>query len=153
MKWERRPNHNWKRNSTWKRSFSLWWEFKRTIHFELLPTNATIKAQISCQQISLWMLLWRKKTTKACFSKSKQGGGFIRTMQDLMLQRSHHRRLRNLAEKKIALMPYSPGLAPSIYHLFYSLQNHLNDLTLKLRKLKLTFQHFLVSLKPKKFLH
>ena len=46
-------------------------------------------------------------------------------MHDPTQQESFHKKVEELGWEKILHPPYSPDLAPSDYHFFRSLQNHL----------------------------
>ena len=75
---------------------SVWWDFKGIFYFVLLPRNKTINLNVYCHQL---MKLNKEITRK---------------------------NLLELGWKVIPHPPYSPDLAPSDYHLYCSLQNHLN---------------------------
>ena len=91
------------------------------IHHELLPTNATVTAASYCDQLD------RLNSQLAIL---RPGHGKVFMLHDNA--RPHTAKLTRL--KMIELgwevlthPPYSPDLAPSDYHLFRSLQNHLRE--------------------------
>ena len=66
------PSHSREENFMGKKLLlSIWWDRQGIIHFELLPPNATINAQLYFQQLERLNQALRKKRT--CFSESKRG--------------------------------------------------------------------------------
>ena len=79
---------------------SVWWDLKGIVHFELLPKNRSINSNVYCRQLM--------KLDKEIKEKRPE----LATREEVMLY-----------------PPYGPDLAPSDYHLFRSLQNHLDGKT------------------------
>ena len=106
---------------------SVWWDFKGIVYFKSLPRNQTINSNIYCRQ--------RMKLDKEM--KEKQPELAIRK-GDICHQddaRPHTslvtcKKLLELGWEVMPHPPFSPDLAPSDYHLFCSLQNHLDVKTL-----------------------
>ncbi|XP_014773434.1 histone-lysine N-methyltransferase SETMAR-like [Octopus bimaculoides] len=110
---------------------SVWWDCKGIIHFELLPTNATINAQIYCQHLVCLKATLKKKRFVLVNWK------WVVFHQDntrLHTAKITSQMIKKLGWEKITHSPYSPDLAPSDYHLFHSVQNHLDGLTLETTK-------------------
>ena len=102
---------------------SVWWDFKGIFYFELLPRNQSINSNVYCCQLM--------KLDKEMKEKRPE----LATCKDVILHQDNARPYTSLVTRKKLLelcwemMPhplYSPDLAPSDYHLFRSLQNHLN---------------------------
>ena len=105
---------------------SVWWDFKGIVYFELLPRNQTIYSNVYCCQLI--------KLDK----EIKENRPELATRKGVIFHRDNGRPHTSLVTRKKLLVlgwevilhsPYSPELAPSDYHLFRSLKNHLNGLT------------------------
>jgi len=102
----------------------IWWDMEGVIYFELLETNQTITADLYCEQLQrMREVLLRKRRIS-------------RTRNNVILLHDNARpHVARLTQEKITQFgwevlehpPYSPDLAPSDYHLFRSLRNHLCD--------------------------
>ena len=102
---------------------SVWWDVNGVILFELLPHNTTITASLYCDQL---------ERLKAELYRKRQRRRTIRFLHDNA--RPHtakmtREKLLELGWEILPHPPYSPDLAPSDYHLFRSLQNHLRGKT------------------------
>lgn len=102
-----------------KQMVSVFWDFKGVIFFELLPSNTTVTADLYCAQL---------QKLRAALQKERPGRGTVRLLIDNA--KPHTAKItRETLEKMrwqvVPHPPYSPDLAPSDYHLFRSLQNHL----------------------------
>ena len=102
---------------------SVWWGFKGIVYFELLPRNQTINSSVYGHQLM--------KLDKEIKGKRPE----LATCRGVIFHRDNDRPYTSLVTSKKLLEldweviphpPYSPDLAPSDYHLFRSLQNHLN---------------------------
>ena len=105
---------------------SVWWDFKGIVYFEQLPKNQTISSNVYCYQLM--------KLDKEIKEKRPE----LATRKGVIIHQDNARLHRSLVTRKKLLelgweaMPhplYSPDLAPSDYHLFRSLQSHLNGQT------------------------
>ncbi|XP_013786728.1 histone-lysine N-methyltransferase SETMAR-like [Limulus polyphemus] len=105
---------------------SIWWDCKGIIHFELLPTNATINAQVYCQQLERLNAALKKKRPVLV---NGRGVVFHQDNARPHTAKITSQKIEELGWEKIPHPPYSPDLAPLDYHLFHSLQNHLDGLT------------------------
>ncbi|KAK6757894.1 hypothetical protein RB195_015613 [Necator americanus] len=100
---------------------SVWWGVHRIYHFELLPYNMTVTAEVYCAQLQRVADKIRKEHPKL---------DNIRLLHDSA--RSHiakktSQKIQELGWKVLLHLPYNPDLAPGDYHLFRSLQHHLEE--------------------------
>lgn len=105
---------------------SVWWDCKGIVYFELLPRNQTIDSNVYCRQLSKLNEEIKKKRPELANRKRIMFHHDNDRPQISLITR------QKLMELNWELMPhpnYSPDLAPSDYHLFRSLQNHLNGKT------------------------
>lgn len=96
----------------------VWWNIRGVIHWELMPENTTITSQVYCEQLDRLAAKLKKKQDKIYFLHDNA--------------RPHVAKLTNLKLLELGWTviphpPYSPDLAPTDYHLFHSLSNHLRD--------------------------
>jgi histone-lysine N-methyltransferase SETMAR len=100
---------------------SVWWDVQGVIHHELLSTNATITAASYCDQLE----------------RLKQKLEILRPRHEKVYMLHDNARPHTAKLTRLKLLelgweilphpPYSPDLAPSDFHLFRSLQNHLQE--------------------------
>ena len=105
---------------------SVWWDYKDVVYFELLPRNRTIDSNVYCRQLSKLNEEIKKKRPELANRKGMMFHHDNARPHTSLITR------QKLIERNWELMPhppYSPDLAPSDYHLFRSLQNHLNGKT------------------------
>ena len=105
---------------------SVWWDFKGIVYFELLPRNQTINSNVYSRQL---MKLDKEIKEKRPELATRKGVIFH---QDKARPNTSLVTLKKLLELGWKVIPhplYSPNLAPSDYHLFRSLENHLNEKT------------------------
>ncbi|PIC32650.1 hypothetical protein B9Z55_012898 [Caenorhabditis nigoni] len=98
---------------------SIWWDQRGIIYRELLPDGTTVNADVYCSQIQNMVKQYR----------------LLRPESDRIIllhdnARPHtalktRNKIRELDIEVLPHPPYSPDLAPTDYHLFHSLQNHL----------------------------
>jgi histone-lysine N-methyltransferase SETMAR len=97
---------------------SVWWGVKGIIYWEVLPAGCTITAELYCQQLD-------RVATKL---KGKQDRiYFLHDNARPHIAKSTREKLLKLGWVTIPHPPYSPDLAPTDYHLFHSLANHLRE--------------------------
>lgn len=96
---------------------SVWWGTKGVIHWELLPTGSTVTADVYCQQLERLAASLKKKQDKVYF---------LHDNARPHVALSTKKKLTELGWTVLPHPPYSPDLAPTDYHLFRSLANHLN---------------------------
>ncbi|GFV03305.1 mariner Mos1 transposase [Trichonephila clavipes] len=103
---------------------SVWWDYKGTVYFELLPPNRTINSDVYIEQLT--------KLNNAVEEKRPE----LTNRKCVVFHHDNARSRTSLVTRQKLLEfrwdvlphpPYSPGLAPSDYFLFRSLQNALND--------------------------
>ena len=116
------PSHGREENFMGKKVLlSIWWHRQGIIHFELLPPNATINAQLYCQQA--FEPSFEEKRLALVNRKGVMFHGNARPHT----ARITSQKVEELGSEKIPHPPYSLNLAPPDYHLFGSLQNHLEE--------------------------
>ena len=98
---------------------SIWWDSKGVIFRELLPDHATINSSLYCTQLEKMVLAHQSLRPKG--SKLLLLHDNARPHTSLMTRQ----KLQALGVEVLPHPPYSPDLAPTDYHLFRSLQNHL----------------------------
>jgi histone-lysine N-methyltransferase SETMAR len=99
---------------------SVWWDISGIVYWELLEKNRTIDAELYCQQLD---------------RLSQKIRPILLNRKGVVLQHDNARphtarltreKIQRLGWEVLPHPPYSPDIAPSDYHLFRSLQNHLN---------------------------
>ena len=98
--------------------FSVWWNIRGAIYWELLPTGTTLTADIYCQQLDRVAEKLQGKQDRVYF---------LHDNARPHIAKSSHEKLLELGWIVIPHPPYSPDLAPTDYHLFRSLADHLRD--------------------------
>ena len=104
----------------------MWWDYKGVIYFEQLPRNQTIDSNVNCHQQSKLNEEIKKKHLELANCKS------VMFHHDNARPHISLTTQQKLIELNWELIPHpscSPDLAPSDYHLFRSLQNHLRNKT------------------------
>ena len=105
---------------------SVWWNFQRVIHFELVPNGRSVNAELYCEQLERMYTALQEKYP-----------GLANRKRGLLLQDNAKPHTANRTKLKIEelegieLLPhpaYSPDLAPSDYHLFRSMAHFLKGL-------------------------
>ena len=96
---------------------SVWWGVKRTIYRELLPDGCTVTTDLYCQHLD-------RVVQKL---KGKQDRVYLHDNARLHVAKSTREKLLNLGWVISPQPPYSRDLAPTDYHLFRSLSNHLRE--------------------------
>ena len=102
----------------------MWWDYKGVVYFELLPRNQTIDYNVYCRQLLKLNEEIKKKRPELANSKAMMVHHDNARLYTSLITRQ---KLIELNCKLKPHPPYSPDLTPSDYHLFYFLQNHLND--------------------------
>uniref|UniRef100_A0A0K8W3E8 Mariner Mos1 transposase n=1 Tax=Bactrocera latifrons TaxID=174628 RepID=A0A0K8W3E8_BACLA len=102
---------------------SVWWDWKGTIHLELLQHGRTIDSTFYCQQLTRF---------KQAIEKTEQNRSTKRTSPSIRTT------LDGSAKTGSAWLesfpPYSADFAPLDYHLFRPMQNSLNAVKLASRE-------------------
>jgi histone-lysine N-methyltransferase SETMAR len=97
---------------------SVWWDVNGIIHWEILQIAAP---SLLISTVSIWIALPKNSR------KSRIEFTICMIMPDSMLQSRRTKKLLKLGCITIPHPTYSPDLAPTNYHLFRSLSNHLRD--------------------------
>jgi len=97
---------------------SVWWSVRGIIHWELLPTGSTITADLYCQQLDRVAAELQEKQDKVYFLHDNARPHVAKSTREKLLE---------LGWTTLVHPPYSPDLAPTDYHLFLSLANHLRE--------------------------
>ena len=105
---------------------SVCWDFKDIVYFELLARNQTINLNVYCRQL---MKLDKEIKEKRPELATRKGVLFHQDNARPHTSLVTRKKLLELGWEVMPYPPYSPDLAPSDYHLFRSLQNHLNGKT------------------------
>ena len=102
---------------------SVWWDFEGIVYFQLLPRNQTINSNVYCRQI-----MKLDKEIKEKWPELSTHKGVIFHQDNTRPHTSLVTRIQllELGWEVWPHPPYSHDLAPSDYHLFRSLQKHLN---------------------------
>jgi histone-lysine N-methyltransferase SETMAR len=98
---------------------SIWWDFQGVIYYELLPPNTTVDSKLYCTQL---------ENLKVALQAKRPERRKVRLLHDNARPHVSKVTRQKLEELGWELLPhpsYSPDLAPSDYHLFRSLRNHL----------------------------
>lgn len=98
---------------------SVWWDSKGILYFELLPQNTTVTAELYCQQLD---------RLQAAIQEKRNVPTHVLLLHDNARPHTARMTQEKIAELGWEILPhppYSPDMAPSDYHLFLSLQNHL----------------------------
>lgn len=97
---------------------SIWWGVQGVIHWELLPTSTTITADKYCEQLNQVAAKLQGKQDRVYF------------LHDNARPHVAKQTRKKLVELGWVVLPhpaYSPDLAPTDYHLFRSLADHLQE--------------------------
>ena len=97
---------------------SVWWEVKGVIHWETLPNGCTITADLYCQQLDRVAQKLKGKQDRIYFLHDNARPHVAKSTREKLLK---------LGWVKIPHPPYSSDLAPTDYHLFRSLSDHLRQ--------------------------
>ena len=101
----------------------IWWDWKGVLYYELLPENHTTNSNKYCSQLDQLKATLDKKRPELVNRKC------------IIFQQDNTRPHVSLMTRQKPLQlgwevlihpPYSPDIAPSVFHLFQSLQNSLN---------------------------
>jgi histone-lysine N-methyltransferase SETMAR len=96
----------------------VWWGVKGIIYWELLPDECTVTADLYCQQLDRVAQKLKGKQDRVYFLHDNARPHIAKSTREKLLK---------LGWVTIPHPPYSPDLAPTDYHLFRSLSNHLRE--------------------------
>ena len=97
---------------------SVWWGVRGIIHWELLPKNSTITADLYCEQLDRVAQKLKGKQDRIYFLHDNARPHVAKSTRQKLLE---------LGWITIPHPAYSPDLAPTDYHLFRSLSNFLRE--------------------------
>ena len=97
---------------------TVWWDVKGIIYWELLPDGCTVTADLYCQQLDHVAQKLKDKQDRLYFLYDNARPHVAKSTREKSLE---------LGWITIPYPPYSPDLAPTDYHLFRSLSNHLRE--------------------------
>lgn len=124
---------------------SVWWDVRGVVYWEALPHGTTITASLYCQQL---------ERVDAALKESRPEMNKVLFLHDNARPHSAkvtHDKILELDWELLPHPPYSPDLAPTDFHLFRSLQDHLKGKTFNNQEvLKTEVQNFFSS-KPASF--
>jgi histone-lysine N-methyltransferase SETMAR len=124
---------------------SVWWDYQGIIYFELLPHNTTVDSELYCKQLQNLKIALQAKRPE------RQKVWLLHDNAKPHIAKVTRHKLEELGWQVLPHPPYSPDLAPSDYHLFRSLRNHLREQHFDDQDhLKSDLENFFESL-PKKF--
>ena len=98
---------------------SVWWDFECIIYYELLRPNTTIDSKLYCEQL---------QNLKVALQANRSERRKVRLLHDNAKPHTSkitRQKLEEFGWEVLRHPSYSPYLAPSDYHLFRSLGNHL----------------------------
>lgn len=94
----------------------VWWNVKGIVHWELLPTGSTINANVYCAQLDRVAEKLGDEQDRVYFLHDNARPHIAKLTQKKLLE---------LKWTVLPQPPYSPDIAPTDFHLFRSLQDHL----------------------------
>ena len=97
---------------------SIWWGVKAIIHWELLPHGCTIAAELYCQQLDRLTQKLNGKQVRIYFLHDNARPHVAKSTRQKLLE---------LGCITVPHPRYPSDLAPTDYHLFRSLYNHLRE--------------------------
>ena len=109
---------------------SVWWDWKGIVHYELLEPGQTINSTLYCQQLMRLKQAIKKKRPELTNRK----GVVFRHNARPHISLVTRQKLRELGWEVLMHPPYSPDIALSNYHLFWSVKNSLNGIKLALKE-------------------
>lgn len=102
----------------------IWWDAKGVLYWELLDNNQTITAEVYAQQLQrLQEALLQKRPALV----NRKGVILLHDNARPHVAKLTREKIQELGWEVLPHPPYSPDIAPSDYHLFRSLQNHLAE--------------------------
>lgn len=101
----------------------IWWDWQGMVYYELLPQGETIDSIKYCSQLSKLKRAIKDKRPELA---NRKGVVFHHDNARPHTSLVTRQRLRTFDWEIMPYPPYSPDIAPSDYHLFRSLQNHLD---------------------------
>ncbi|CAF1214732.1 unnamed protein product [Rotaria magnacalcarata] len=104
---------------------SIWWDCEGIIYWELLLPNTAIDSKLHCQQLQNLKIVLQANRPERRKVRLRHGNARPHA------SKVTRQKLEKLEWEVLPHPPYSPDLAPSDYHPFRSLRNHLVKKTLR----------------------
>ena len=101
---------------------SVWWGVRGIVHWELIPPNTTVTAEVYCDQLK------RLKAKLEADHPKRERVIFLHDNARPHVALSVRKKLMEFGWELLPHPAYSPDLAPSDYHLFRALSNHLREI-------------------------
>ena len=105
-----------------KAMICIWWDVCGVIMMELLPPNTTVMKELYCEQLD--RLDTKIKELRPQIDKVRYHHDNAPAHRAKMTSE----KLANLGWEVLPHPPYSPDLAPTDFHLFRALQNHIANM-------------------------
>ncbi|KFM74002.1 Histone-lysine N-methyltransferase SETMAR, partial [Stegodyphus mimosarum] len=100
----------------------IWWTNRQVVHYELLPVGQTITAGLYSQQLErVHQALMYKEPALV----NRKGVLLLHDNARLYVTPEARNTTKRLGWETLPHPPYFPDLAPTDYHLFHSMDNHL----------------------------
>ncbi|GFU87001.1 histone-lysine N-methyltransferase SETMAR [Trichonephila clavipes] len=100
----------------------VWWTCRQVVHYELLPTGQTVTVDLYSQQFERVQQALHQKDPAL---NNRKGVLLLHDNARSHVVRVARNTIQRLGWVNLCHPLYSPDLAPSGYHLFHSLDNHL----------------------------
>ena len=131
-----------------KAMLCIWWDWKGVLYYELLPENQTINSSKYCSQLDQLKAALNEKRPELVNRKRIIFHQYNARLHVSLMTRQ---KLLQVGWEVLIHPPYLPDIAPSDFHLFWSLQNSLNGKNFNSREdCKRHLERFLAQ-KDKKF--
>ena len=103
-----------------RKFFSIWWDWKGVVYYELLPQGETINSEKYCNQLDQLKAAIAEKRPELA---NRRGVVFHHDNAKPHVALAVRQKLLQIDWDVLPQPPYSPDLAPSDYYLFLSLKN------------------------------
>lgn len=103
---------------------SIWWDMNGVVHWELLEPNLTITSDLYCAQMNRLSEALKKSRPSLV---NRKGVILHHDNARPHVAKNTMQKLNELGWEILPHPPYSPDMAPTDYHLFRSLTNHLSN--------------------------
>ena len=100
----------------------VWWTSRQVVHYELLRMGQTVTGDLYSQQLERVQQALQQKEPALV---NRKGVLFLHDNARPHVARVVRNTIQRHDWETLCHPPYSPDLAPSDYHLFHSLDNHL----------------------------
>ena len=110
----------------------VWWTSAGIVHFEFLESGQTINKQVYSEQLQRVAEKLKKKQP-ALVNRNK-GVLFHQDNARPHVAKTTLEKIASLGWELLPHPPYSPDVAPSDYHLFLAMDNHMRDQQFKTRE-------------------